>query len=275
MNTQDSTLAARFFFKNCAVSLHFPGEIRISRNLSPEPGDIVLDRNFYPAESPMGFIGGQSDFYRFLDASSLSNSSLIKKMAAIGYLLCNKLRRGIVHRAFLCVNDDDEACCYGKSLFAKAVAQYCTTVSVDGHNIYGDFWLENVREDTQLLLVDDPNLKPGISHFFNLCTSDWTVNRHCLPSIHISLEKAPYMLITSNRSVSSIRTDGSFRRRFVVLEFSPFFGPENPIDKYLGGYMFHDWNNAQWHMFDNFMFYCVLEYLSGHSRGEDIFAIYK
>ena len=78
MNTADPTLAARFFFRNCAVSLHLPGEMRISRTLTPGPNDVVLDRDFTPAGSPSEFIGGQSDFYRFLDASSSTNGSLIK-----------------------------------------------------------------------------------------------------------------------------------------------------------------------------------------------------
>ena len=84
MNSEDPTLAARFFFRNCAVSLHLPGEMRISRTLIPGPNDVVLDREFTPAGSPSEFIGDQSDFYRFLDATSSTNGSLVKKLAAIG-----------------------------------------------------------------------------------------------------------------------------------------------------------------------------------------------
>lgn len=80
--SEDNTLAARFFFRNCAVSLHLPGEMRISRTLKPGPDDVVIDRDFTPAGTPTEFIGSQSDFYRFLDATSTTNTSLIKKLAA-------------------------------------------------------------------------------------------------------------------------------------------------------------------------------------------------
>lgn len=129
MKAEDPTLAARFFFNNCAVSLHLPGELKISRTLKPEPGDVVLDRDFIPAGWPSEFIGAQSDFYKFLDVTSLSNASLLKKLTAIGYMLCNKLPRGgRRHRAFLCVNEDTGAYANGKTLFAKSIAQLCNPV---------------------------------------------------------------------------------------------------------------------------------------------------
>ena len=90
----------------------------------------------------------------------------------------------------------------------------------------------------------------------------------------LNREKAPYLLLTADTSVAKVRIDGAFRRRFGVLDFSSFFGPENPIDKYFGRLMFQDWDVAQWHMFDNFMFYCVLEYLHLYSRDKDVFDFY-
>lgn len=60
--TEDKTLAARFFFRNCAVSLHLPGEMRVSRTLTPGPEDVILYREFSPADFPSEFLGPQSDF---------------------------------------------------------------------------------------------------------------------------------------------------------------------------------------------------------------------
>ena len=275
MSAEKYTLAARYFFKNCAVSIYSPGKIWIDYDLSPKPDDIVLNRSFYPAQYPNSFIGDQSDFYRFLDASSMSNASMIKKLSAIGYMLCNKLPRGGGRcRAFICVNDDDTVC-FGKSLFAEAVSLYCDTVEMGGLSVNEDFFLSEVNEDTQLLIVDDIPADENFYRYLGLCTHDWHICRKCQEPIVIPISKAPYLLITANRRASSIGPTGSFRRRFVILEFSPFFGPENPIDKYIGRRMFDEWGQEQWHMFDNLMFYCVLEYLSSLSRGEDIFSIYR
>lgn len=274
MKREDSTLAARFFFNNCAVSLHIPGELKISRTLKPEPGDVVLNRDFIPACWPSEFIGEQSDFYKFLDVTSLSNASLIKKLTAIGYMLCNKLPRGGRRcRAFLCVNEDRVACANGKSLFAKAIAQLCNPVFVFARDIIDSFDLSAVDENTNLLLLDDIPYSFDFCKVFNLCTEDWRIERKNKPELVIPRKMVPYLIITSNASVAMLRKDGSFRRRFAVLEFSSMFGPENPIDKFIGRLMFQEWDSSQWHMFDNLMFHCVLEYLSSYARGEDVFDI--
>lgn len=275
MNSEDPTLAARFFFRNCAVSLHLPGEMRISRTLIPGPNDVVLDREFTPAGSPSEFIGDQSDFYRFLDASSSTNGSLIKKLTAIGYMLCNKLPRGGRRcRAFICVNEDKGACCNGKSLFAIAVSKLCNEVFYSGRDIKGFWCLSQVNERTNLLHLDDFPAESNLSRLFNLCTSDWIILRKAKPQVTIPTSKAPYLLLTSDVAASELRKDNSFRRRFVVLDFASFFSPENTIRDYIGHDLFLDWNNAQWHMFDNFMFYCVLEYLHLYSRDKDVFDFY-
>ncbi len=274
--TEDKTLAARFFFRNCAVLLHLPGEMRVSRTLTPGPEDVILYREFSPADFPSEFLGPQSDFYRFLDITSTTNASLIKKLTAIGYILCNKLpRNGRRCRAFLCVNEQIGACANGKSLFAHALAQLCNTVIIPGHDCNSKFCLSSVTEKTNLVLVDDILPNRSVQRFFHLCTQDWVIYRKYQEPFILNQEKAPYLLLTADTTVGKLRNDGSFRRRFGVLDFSSFFGPENPIDKYLGRLMFQDWDVAQWHMFDNFMFYCVLEYLRSYSRGEDVFNFYE
>ena len=275
MNTADPTLAARFFFRNCAVSLLLPGEMRISRTLIPGPNDVVLDREFTPASSPAEFIGDQSDFYRFLDATSSTNGSLVKKLAAIGYMLCNKLPKHNPTRlrSFICVNEHEKTMGNGKSLFCNAIAQYCNTTKLD-YRFHDVFWLSDVTNQTQLLIVDDLNIRTTLKHLYSLCTDDWTINRKCLEPLIIPFERSPHMLLGSNLSIADIRRDGGFRRRFSLLDFSSFFSESNTVRDYLGHYMFSDWNPAQWCMFDNFMFYCALEYLRDYNRGKDVFAFY-
>lgn len=275
MNTQNSTLAARFFFRNCAVSLHLPGEIRISRTLTPGSDDIILDRDFTPAGTPTDFIGSQSDFYRFLDATSSTNASLIKKLTAIGYLLCNKLPRGRCRcQAFICANEEKGACANGKTLFTRAIAQFCRTSFAAKYNARSPFWLDVVDESTNLLVLDHMPIHFDYKKIFNLSADDWIVRRKAQEALVIPREVIPYLLITTSASVKMIRQDCAFRRRFVVLDFSSVFGPQFPIDQNIG-FMFDQWGSDQWHIFDNFMFYCVLEYLRSYSRDEDVFRLYR
>ena len=274
MTSNDTTLAARFFFRNCAVSIHLPGELKISTDLTPEPGDVVFDRDFVPAESPAEFIGWKSDFYRFLDKTSSSNSSIIKKMGTIGYILSNKLPRHNPTRcrAFLCVNESEVACCNGKTLFHKAIELYCDTVRINGRGgVRDDFAFCEVSEKTQLVCIDDLPARVKFCQFFEKCTDDWVVNRKARAPLVIEHAKSPHLLITSNLPMSKVRKDGGFRRRFVVLEFSDFFGMENRIDEFLGLRMFIDWDSEQWNKFDNLMLYCVTQYLNALALNYDLF----
>lgn len=271
-----SALAARFFFKNCAVSITIDGEMHISRSLIPEKNDIVLERDFTPAGSILEFIGSQSEFYEFLQQSSSSNASMIKKSAAIGYILCNKLLRDSQRRyGFICVNEEKGSYCNGKSLFAHAVANLCNTAWTN-HFIKGDeFALDSVTLSTQLFVVDGFSSKQSVQPFFNLITGCWKVNRKGEPTMVITGLSAPHVLIVSDSSVQELRRDGSFRRRFAVLDFSSYWNADHtPFDQF-GHIMFDDWEQEQWHMFDNYMFYCIQEYLSCYRKGADIFRYYE
>lgn len=272
--SKGTTLAARFFFRNCAVSIHLPGVLTISNNLTPGLGDIVFDRDFVAAKSPTEFIGSKSDFYRFLDGTSSSNSSIIKKMGAIGYILSNKLPRHNPTRcrSFLCVNESEAACCNGKTLFYNAIELYCDTVRINGRNgVRGHFAFSEVSEKTQLVCIDDLPARVKYCQFFEKCTDDWVVNRKARDPLVIEHAKSPHLLITSNLPMSKVRKDGGFRRRFVVLEFSDFFGMENRIDEFLGRRMFIDWDSEQWNIFDNLMFYCITQYVKALSLNYDLF----
>lgn len=275
MDQTNETLAARFFFYNCAVSIHLPGELRISRTLKPFPNDVVLNRNFYPENDPSVFIGGHNDFYRFLDLSTPSNSDLLRKLSAIGYLLCNKLpRTGFRYRGFVCVNNEESTCANGKSLFARAIAELNNPAFLDGRidRNTGLFALRGVDEHTTVAILDDIHIRQAtLNRLYCICPGDWRINRKGFPELVIERELAPYLLITTNTPAHRFLIHGSAIRRFVPLAFSSFFGVENPIHKYFGHSFFSDWTEAQWHLFDNFMFYCVLEYLRTFSSGIDIF----
>ena len=274
---ENKTLAARFFFRNCAVSIYQPGEMQISYNLKPDIGDVVFDRDFIPASSHSEFLGEQSDFYRFLDGTSTTSLSLVKKLLTIGYLLCNKLPKHMPmrFRSFICVNEDKTAICNGKSLFCRAVAHYCNTIQIEGRAFRSHLGLSNVTNQTQLLIVEGVSNRFDIQQIYPLCSDDWIINRKGLKPLIIPFKSSPHMLLVSNIAIANLRSDGGFRRRFRTLEFSSFFSESNTVRDFLGHNMFTDWNISQWHAFDNLMLDCVLEYLQGCSRGEDIFSLYS
>lgn len=277
-NTNINDIVARYFFKNCAVSIDYDGELHISHSLKPTPGDIQLNRDFTPARTPSEFIGPQSDFYSFLSGTSESNTSMIKKLLVIGYILCNKLyRHPAMHRsyAFICVNEDKFAYCNGKSLFADAISLFCDYEKLGPGNFDDPFALDTVTKSTQLLIIDGLSAKSNLQPLLRLATSDWVINRRCKHPLIIESERTPHMLLTSQAAVCELRNDLSFRHRFVTLEFSSYWSQFSRIDEHFGHRFFDDWDAEQWQMFDNLMFYCVSEYIHCFSNNMDVFGYYK
>lgn len=267
--------AARYFFRNGCAELS-TGGLTFHPYANPScpnkgPGDIVIDRDYVDVD----FV--ESDFYKFLWRTCSSRNSFAKKALAIGYMLCNKLPRDRRCRCktFICVNENDGAYANGKTLFTESVAQFCNTVRLQGENCQSSFWLAPVSESTNLVVIDDVPQEYNYAPLVALCTEDWQIDRKCRRPLYLAHETAPYVLLSANITSKSLRKDGGFRRRFVTLDFSSFFGQDNPISKYLERNMFRDWGEDQWHMFDNFMLDCIMQYLYCSNGGEeDIFSLY-
>ncbi|MFG6385464.1 MAG: hypothetical protein K1V80_03160 [Muribaculaceae bacterium] len=271
------SIAARFHFQNCSVTIKVDGEMIISRSASNAPGDVALDRNFTPEDDPTTFIGQHNEFYKFLSLTSTTNTSMILKCTAIGYMLCNSLPRGGMRsRSFVCCNEDEGACANGKSLFCRAIAELSNPAFLDGkiNRTSGNFILSAVDEHTTVAVFDDIKLSQAkLDRFYPICPGEWRIARVGRPELILEREIAPYVLITTNTPAYQFLHFASAVRRFVPLEFSSFFSVDNPVVSHFGHALFGDWDAAQWHLFDNFMFYCVREYLHVYRNMIDPFRV--
>ncbi|MEE0978648.1 MAG: hypothetical protein UH625_04485, partial [Muribaculaceae bacterium] len=72
---------------------------------------------------------------------------------------------------------------------------------------------------------------------------------------------APYVLMTTWDTASPLMRYTSDVCRFVPLIFSSYFSGKNSVEDHFGHRLFIDWDDHQWHLFDNFMLHCVREYL--------------
>lgn len=267
MNTETNTLAARFIFNNCTVSIIDTGEVLVgTRPASPDAGEVLIDRDFKYEQDPSECCSERSVFLRFLQLTSSAWYPAFLKILAIGCMLCNKLprRRG---RRFGCLffNECPDATRNGKSLFATAISQFCTTVK-DRPQMQGRYSFYNscVTERTTLLHIDDlPSLK-SILDLYELTVGDWQIARKCEDLLTIKHENAPYVIATTNLCWRDL---GQMTSMYIPVGFSSFFGPDcRPMD-YFGHCLFYDWDAEQWHIFDNFMIYCVTEYLKALATG--------
>lgn len=264
---KNETLAARFFFRNCSVSIYLSGGIAISFDLTPEPEDVVIDRDLMPMSADR--ILEDNQFADFLCEVSQTNDDLIKKINAIGCMLCNKLPRDSRrNKAFICVNAKEGDCANGKSLFARGVSELCNSAWQPPSCMRRRVQLSNVTERTNLLVVDGVDCGFNFRRLFNLCTDSWWIESKAAPTVVIPREKAPYLLITSQGSVSTMPSDLSFKYLFEILEFS-LERSQGPAIINRVGIMFDLWTAREWSQFYNFMFWCVVTHL-GHFNSRRI-----
>lgn len=266
--TDHPSIAARFCFDNVTLTLFTDGRMTISHSYQPGPDDVRIPRNFTFVDSPVDYINPRNEFYRFLSLTSTSNQELLTKLSAIGYLLCNRMPRTFDRsKAILCVNEQSSYCATGKSLFLSAVAGYCHSAYADAAESESPFWLSEIKPSTNLLVLDDLPRNTSLLGVFDLFKSTWIIHRKARSPLVIPREKAPYILAATNLPKSKLRKNGSFRRRFCALEFSSYFNAEyRPIDEF-GHSLFHDWDCDQWNLFDNFMIYCIRQYIRGYVLG--------
>ena len=155
-----NSIAARFFFLNCSVTIMVDGEMKISRSVKPGTchSDVMLDRIFIPEDDPTTFIGQHNEFYKFLSLTSSTNSSMLLKCSAIGYMLCNRLARdGFRGRSFVCCNENEGAYGNGKSLFCHGIAELSNPAFLDGkiNRTTDGFALSCIDENTTVAVFDD------------------------------------------------------------------------------------------------------------------------
>lgn len=269
--------AARFHYRNCTVTIKEDGELVITRGTPQSVGAERLGRDFTPEIDPATIISQENEFYQFLSLTSFTNRGMLLKCAAIGYMLCNNLPRGGKRsRSFVCCNENDRATANGKSLFCRGVGELSKAVYLDGrrNRRTGGIDLRGMDEQTTVAIFDDITLsKSALERFYQICPGEWRISRREDVELILEGDVAPYVLISTNTPAWKFLADASARRRFIPLEFSSYFGETNRIEEHFGHQLFTGWDTRQWHLFDNFMIYCVREYLRIYSQGKDIFQI--
>jgi hypothetical protein len=156
----------------------------------------------------------------------------------------------------------------GKGVFAKALAEMCEMITIDGKKFDENdrFCFQRIKDSTQIAFFDDVKKKLAFDRFNSLLTDGWNVEKKNQGEFYIQPEDSPKVIVASN---STLECEGSTRRRRQLpLEFSDFYskmlvkGIEQPIKEIHGCVFFSDeWNPKEWEMFYSFLINCIKLYL--------------
>lgn len=161
----------------------------------------------------------------------------------------------------------------GKDLVMKAIGHLRNVVYQSGKSFdpMKNFAFQRVDRRTELVVLQD--LRKGVSFesLFNIISDGIEVERKHKDQYLLSYEESPKIGITTNYPLKENGSSNKRRKGKGEIEIAPHYSPTfSPFDEF-GHNLFNDWQEAEWHKFDNFMANCVAGYLAhGMAESPDI-----
>jgi hypothetical protein len=145
----------------------------------------------------------------------------------------------------------------GKGIWLQALGHMKKLVMIDGKafNFEKSFPYQLVSADTQILVFDDVKKHFDFERLFSVITEGIELEKKNRDSIKIPFEKSPKVIISSNYAIRG--SGSSFSRRKWELELSQHYNLNHtPLDDF-NKFLFGDWDEEEWCVFDNYMIYCI------------------
>ena len=257
---EDTKDASYLYYRNCAVKI---------TNNSVEPIDYidlggyvwkdhVIDRKFTICES-------NSVYGDFISRICGDDESRIRTMeSTIGFMMHGY--KNLSYCPAVILNDeiisDNPEGGTGKGLFMNALSQMKKLVVIDGKQFAFErsFPYQLVSADTQILCFDDVKKHFDFERLFSVVTEGLTLEKKNKDAVKIPFSKSPKIAITTNYAIKG--SGNSFARRKWEIELHQHFNKDHtPLDEF-GKHFFADWNDDEWCNFDNYMIYCLSNYLT-------------
>lgn len=147
----------------------------------------------------------------------------------------------------------------GKGLFCKGLEMMLNSCKIDAKkNSSGQFDMQNIKEDTRLIIINDVKRSFNFERLYNAITDGLEIERKHEHPFVVPPSFGYKFVITSNYLIP-IRGESDKRRR-IELTFSDYYNSERtPFDEF--GELFN-WNDGEWSRFYSWMVGCILEYKS-------------
>ena len=214
-----------------------------------------------------------------LDATEVreQKENLISKLFAIGYMLHHYKSPSRAWAPMAMDNKigEDGECNgrSGKSFLFKALSLFMKTVKLSGRNarlMDNPHVFDQVTCHTDFVLVDDCDRHLTTDAFYDLITSDMTVNPKNNQSYTIPFESSPKFGFTTNYVPRDF--DASSEARLLYLVFSDYYHQRTESNDYLETRSIRDdfghdlisstYSEAEWNADINFFMQCTQFYLS-------------
>lgn len=202
-----------------------------------------------------------NDYSKFINNVSDNDPFAIE--TCIGYLLCTYKNRSnnkavILNDEIITQNPEGGT---GKGLFIQGISKIRKTHIIDGktHNDKAVFQNQSVSIDDKILVFDDIPKNFNFENQFSLITEGITIRHLYKDPIKLPVQDSPKIVLSTNYAV---RGEGnSHDRRRHEIEISQYYGEHLTPAQDFGRQLFDEWDEDEYHKFDNFMVHCLISYL--------------
>jgi hypothetical protein len=259
---EDNKYSAYLYYLNCAVKISKNDIVPIDYlDLGGYVWkDHVINRNFNICS-----VTEKCDFKKFISNINGSDNNRVKAMeSTLGFLMHGYKNLSFCPAVILndeVISDNPEGGT-GKGLLMNALSKMKKLVVIDGKSFMFErsFAYQLVSADTQILCFDDVKKHFDFERLFSVVTEGLTLEKKNKDAIKIPFSKSPKIAITTNYAIKG--AGNSFARRKWELELHQYYNKNfTPLDEF-GKLMFGDWNDDDWCEFDNYMIFCLKNYLN-------------
>lgn len=151
----------------------------------------------------------------------------------------------------------------GKGLLMKGLGQIVELAFYNGKNSNfsnDKFAYQNVRDTTNILLIDDAPRNFNFETLFSVLSDDLPVEIKHKPVNVIPFGESPKFVISTNYTINGDSSSYK-RRRFDIFLNNFYHSAHTPADDF-GDEFFHGWDENEWQLFDVFMMYCLRSFLA-------------
>jgi len=261
---QDTKEAGYLFFKNACIVVTGDSIRSVPYNLVE--GNIwknqIIQRNFESLDfqsKNVDNICQTSAFAKFvyLICGSQENR-FIEFSSIIGYLLHSY---EFTKRKAVCFTDssleDSNNGRSGKTLLAKSLGRIRSYTEIAGKDFKADnkHKFQLCKLDTQIVNINDLKSNFCFEVLYNDITEGISVERKNQTPFVIR----PKIILSTNKPLKI--EGGSDRDRIIEFEFNNYFSDKyTPEDEFKQRF-FEDWSYSEWNSFDNFLIWCLQNYL--------------
>lgn len=151
----------------------------------------------------------------------------------------------------------------GKSLIAESIKRIVPTLRKNGKLLKANdkFFFADVESFHKVIVFDDVKIDFSFEALYSMITGDMPIEKKYKNPTVMDFKDVPKVIITSNYIVMGTGGNSENRRK-IVFEVNSHYRENPSIIEEFGHRFFDDWTESEWLKFDNYLMYCVQQFLN-------------